>query len=79
AIALKLGIDPLPMVLCVTMAASNAFMLPVSTPPNAIAYGSGHVRIGEMIRTGFALDLLGFFVILACGALLLPLLGLGPS
>ncbi len=79
AIALKLGIDPLPMVLCVTMAASNAFMLPVSTPPNAIAYGSGHVRIGEMIRTGFALDLLGFFVILACGVLLLPLLGLGPS
>jgi len=77
AISAKLGINPLPMVLCVTMAASNAFMLPVSTPPNAIVYGSGHIRLGEMLRTGFALDLLGFFVILACGALLLPLLGLG--
>jgi len=77
AIATKLQIDPLPMILCVTMAASNAFMLPVSTPPNAIVYGSGHIRLGEMLRTGFALDLLGFFVIVACGALLLPLLGLG--
>jgi len=77
AISTKLQIDPLPMILCVTMAASNAFMLPVSTPPNAIVYGSGHIRLGEMLRTGFVLDLLGFFVILACGALLLPLLGLG--
>ncbi len=77
AISHKLQIDPLPMILCVTMAASNAFMLPVSTPPNAIVYGSGHIRLGEMLRTGFALDLLGFLVILACGALLLPLLGLG--
>ena len=77
AIAQELGIDPLPMALCVTMAASNAFMLPVSTPPNAIVYGGGHVRLGEMIRTGFALDLLGFAVIVACGALLLPILGLG--
>jgi sodium-dependent dicarboxylate transporter 2/3/5 len=77
AVALELGIDPLPMALCVTMAASNAFMLPVSTPPNAIVYGGGHVRLGEMIRTGFALDLLGFVVIVACGALLLPLLSLG--
>ncbi|MCB9570210.1 MAG: DASS family sodium-coupled anion symporter [Myxococcales bacterium] len=77
AIAHELGIDPLPMALCVTLAASNAFMLPVSTPPNAIVYGSGHIRLGEMIRTGFLLDVFGFLVLLACGALLLPLLGLG--
>ena len=77
AIAQRLGVDPLPMILCVTLAASNAFMLPVSTPPNAIVYGAGHVRLGEMIRTGAVLDLLGFAVLLACGALLLPLLGLG--
>ena len=76
-ISLELGIDPLPMALCVTLAASNAFMLPVSTPPNAIVYGSGHIRLGEMIRTGFALDILGFLVLLLCGAFLLAWLGLG--
>lgn len=78
AIAQAAGIDPLPTTLCVTMAASFAFTLPVSTPPNAIAYGTGLIRIQSMIRFGVVLDLLGYFVLIACGALLLPALGLGP-
>lgn len=78
AIAKAGGVDPLPTTLCVTMAASFAFMLPVSTPPNAIAYGTGLIRIQSMIRFGIALDLLGYLVLLACGGLLLPALGLGP-
>jgi len=78
AIAQAAGVDPLPTTLCVTMAASFAFTLPVSTPPNAIAYGTGLIKIQSMIRFGIVLDLLGYLVLLACGALLLPALGLGP-
>ncbi len=77
AIAQAGGNDPVPTTLCVTMAASYAFMLPVSTPPNAIAYGTGKIRIGTMIRFGFWLDIAGFLIIFACGALLLPRLNLG--
>ena len=77
AIAQAGGHDPLPLVLCVTMAASFAFMLPVSTPPNAIAYGTGKIKIGSMMRFGVLLDVAGLFVIFACGALLLPLLRFG--
>lgn len=72
-VALLAGIDPLPVVLCVTLAASYAFMLPVSTPPNAIAYGSGHVRIGSMIRFGSWLDVLGLVFLVVVGMTLLPL------
>ncbi len=78
AIAQAGGIDPLPTTICVTLAASFAFMMPVSTPPNAIAYGTGLIKIQSMMRFGVVLDLLGYLVLLACGALLLPALGLGP-
>ncbi len=77
AIAQVGGNDPVPTTLCITMAASYAFMLPVSTPPNAIAYGTGMIRIGSMIRFGFFLDLIGFLIIFACGALLIPHLNFG--
>ena len=52
-IAQALGSDPVPVAVAVTMAASFAFMLPVSTPPNAMAYGTGLLRIGDMIKVGF--------------------------
>jgi sodium-dependent dicarboxylate transporter 2/3/5 len=39
------------------------FMMPISTPPNAIVYSSGYVPIGQMIRHGLLLDIVGFFVI----------------
>jgi sodium-dependent dicarboxylate transporter 2/3/5 len=51
-------------------------MLPVSTPPNAIVYGSGLVPIIKMIRAGFLFDLTGGLVIWAVLRLLLPLIGL---
>jgi sodium-dependent dicarboxylate transporter 2/3/5 len=54
------GIDPLQPALGATLGASLGFMLPISTPPNAIVYSSGHVPITVMIRYGFALDLAGF-------------------
>jgi sodium-dependent dicarboxylate transporter 2/3/5 len=45
-------------------------MLPISTPPNAIAYSSGHVPITAMIRHGAALDLISFVVIVVVVSLL---------
>jgi hypothetical protein len=50
--ALGLGLDPLLLTAPVALAASCAFMLPVAIPPNAIAYGSGYVTVGQMIRGG---------------------------
>jgi sodium-dependent dicarboxylate transporter 2/3/5 len=49
-------------------------MLPISTPPNAIAYSSGHVPITSMIRFGIVLDLVGFVIIVALISVLGPLL-----
>ncbi len=57
ALAAALGLDPVPVTLATAMAASCAFMMPVATPPNAIVFGSGYIRIHEMIRAGFALNL----------------------
>jgi sodium-dependent dicarboxylate transporter 2/3/5 len=68
------GMDPMPTAVCVTMAASFAFMLPVSTPPNAMAYGTRLVRIDAMLAIGVRLDLLGLVVLGLAGALLVPLL-----
>ena len=46
-----------------TLAASLAFMLPVATPPNAIIFGTGHLRIMDMVKTGFTLNLVGIVLI----------------
>jgi sodium-dependent dicarboxylate transporter 2/3/5 len=67
------GMDPVPTAVCVTMAASFAFMLPVSTPPNAMAYGTRLVRVDAMLAIGVRLDLAGLVVLGLAGALLVPL------
>ncbi len=54
------------------MSASCAFMLPVATPPNAIAYGTGYVTVPQMMREGFWLNLIGVVVITAVCYFLLP-------
>jgi sodium-dependent dicarboxylate transporter 2/3/5 len=69
-IAVAAGINPLVPALAATFAASFGFMLPVSTPQNAIVYGSGIVPITTMIRSGVSFDVLGGLLIL----LLLPLM-----
>jgi len=68
------GVDPLEPALGATMAASLGFMLPVSTPCNAIVYGSGLIPLGRMIRYGLVLDLIGIVVIVTFVRLLVPLL-----
>ena len=52
-------------------------MLPVSTPQNAIVYGSGAVPITTMIRSGISFDIAGAILIVICLPLLIALLGLG--
>ena len=46
-----------------TLSASCAFMLPVATPPNAIVFGSGEVRMSDMIRVGIVMNLIGVILI----------------
>jgi solute carrier family 13 (sodium-dependent dicarboxylate transporter), member 2/3/5 len=62
-VALGIGADPLLLAIPVALAATCAFMLPVATPPNAIAFGSGYVTIGQMLRGGVWLNLIGIFLI----------------
>jgi sodium-dependent dicarboxylate transporter 2/3/5 len=64
-VAVGVGIDPMLLCIPAAMAASCAFMMPVATPPNAIVYGSGHVRIGQMVKGGFVLNLVGIVLVTA--------------
>jgi sodium-dependent dicarboxylate transporter 2/3/5 len=63
AVAVAAGIDPLVLVIPVTLAASCAFMLPVATPPNAIVFASGALTIPEMARAGLLLNLISIALI----------------
>jgi sodium-dependent dicarboxylate transporter 2/3/5 len=74
AISRAAGADPLEPALGATMGASLGFMLPVSTPCNAIVYGSGYIPLSRMIRYGLLLDVVGVFVIVALVRLLVPFL-----
>jgi sodium-dependent dicarboxylate transporter 2/3/5 len=74
AIANAQGADPLEPALGATLGASLGFMLPVSTPCNAIVYGSGYIPLSRMIRYGILLDVAGVIVVVALVKLLLPML-----
>jgi sodium-dependent dicarboxylate transporter 2/3/5 len=76
SLSLSAGINPLPPAIGAILGASCAFILPISTPPNAIVYGSGMVPITKMIRAGFFFDILAGFTIWLGLRLLLPLAGL---
>jgi sodium-dependent dicarboxylate transporter 2/3/5 len=65
AIAPALGLAPLGLMAAAALGSSLGFMLPVGTPPNALAYGSGAVTTWQMARAGVWLDLLGVLVITA--------------
>ncbi len=76
AVAQSAGVSGIPPAIGVCLGASMAFMLPVSTPSNAIIYGSGMVPITAMIRAGAVLDLVSFLIIFIGLRILCPLLGL---
>lgn len=62
-IAEKSGIDPTYLTIPVTLAASCAFMMPISTPPNAVVYSSGHIKVAEMMKAGIWINLLAIAII----------------
>ena len=57
------GMHPEALLVATTFGASLAFMMPVGTPPNAIIFGTGRIRIGEMIKAGFWLNVCGILVV----------------
>ncbi|MFP4311295.1 MAG: SLC13 family permease, partial [Nitriliruptoraceae bacterium] len=71
--AVVLGLDPMVLAVPTALAATCAFALPVATPPNAIVFGSGYVTIGQMIRTGLVLNVLGVVLIAAVAVWWMPL------
>ena len=73
AIALQSNFDPLLATAAVAIAASCAFMLPVATPPNAIVFGSGLIKVPQMARAGFLLNLIGIFLVSLVAVFLVPI------
>ena len=61
--AIAAGFSPVPIAVGIALSASLGFMLPVSTPPNAIVYASGYVPITKMIHTGAFIDFIGIFCV----------------
>ena len=80
SMAVAVHTNPLLLMIPATLSASCAFMLPVATAPNAIAFGSGEIKIHEMMRYGIALNLLGVALITAAVYWIgIPVLGIEPG
>ncbi|WP_035477893.1 MULTISPECIES: SLC13 family permease [Aliagarivorans] len=62
-IAVSMGESPLMLVVPAALAASCAFMMPVATPPNSIVFASGQLQIKQMVKAGFALNIVGVVLI----------------
>lgn len=69
-----LGIDPMLLMVPVTVATAYGFMMPVGTPPNAIAFASGYVTAPKMARVGIVLDVIGIMLVTVITAILVPLI-----
>ena len=67
ALGVSLGIDPMMLAVPAALAASCAFMMPVATPPNAIVFGSGKLKITDMLKAGFALNIIGVILVTLTG------------
>lgn len=61
--AVSLDFSPIPVAIGIALSSSLGFMMPVSTPPNAIVYASGYVPIMKMIKSGFIIDLIGILLV----------------
>jgi sodium-dependent dicarboxylate transporter 2/3/5 len=63
SVAQAIEINPLLLMIPVTLSASMAFMMPIATPPNAIVFASGKLRIRDMITTGFIINIIAIILI----------------
>ena len=73
-IALSLNINPYVLMVSTTVAASCAFMLPVATAPNALVFGSGYLKIPDMIKAGIWMNIISIIIITIMVYFLLPYL-----
>ncbi|HEA30929.1 MAG TPA: anion transporter, partial [Leeuwenhoekiella sp.] len=62
-VAIGLEINPSILLVATTTAASCAFMLPVATPPNAIVFGSGYLKISDMMKSGIWLNFFSIIIL----------------
>ena len=74
SVATAIHVNPLMLMIPATLAASQAFMMPVATPPNAIIFGSQRVQIREMARAGFLINIIGVLIITLVFSLLGPVI-----
>ena len=72
SLAAGIGQPPLLLLLVTALAASTGFALPIATPPNAIVFGSGQVRVRDMVRAGLMLDVVAIVVVVVMVSLLFP-------
>src|SRR5690606_23033019 len=73
ALAIGINVHPFALMAPCAIAANCAFMLPVGTPPNAIIFGTGKLKIIEMVKTGFALNVFSTILIVLFAYLALPM------
>ncbi|XP_075415307.1 Na(+)/citrate cotransporter isoform X2 [Tenrec ecaudatus] len=59
----SIGLNPLYVMLPCTLSSSFAFMLPVATPPNAIVFAYGHLKVSDMVKTGLLMNIIGVFCV----------------
>ena len=74
SLAVALGVHPYALMIATGVAASCAFMLPVATPPNAAVFGSGYIKITDMMKVGFTLNVFGVVFIILSIYFLLPIM-----
>lgn len=68
------GTDPLVLAIPVTLAASCAFMMPISTPPNAIVFASGYIRIKDMMKSGIIINIISILILVILAMTVIPIL-----
>jgi sodium-dependent dicarboxylate transporter 2/3/5 len=73
-IALALNVNPNTLMICTTLAASCAFMLPVATAPNAVVFGSKLLKISDMVRVGFWMNIISIVILTIVVYFFLPLI-----
>jgi sodium-dependent dicarboxylate transporter 2/3/5 len=73
-LALEVGVHPFGLMIGAAIAASCAFMLPAATPPNAVVFGSGYLKIPDMVSKGIILNIFSIFLITAMVYFILPIL-----
>jgi len=74
SLADAVGMNPLILGIAMTLASSCASMMPMGTPPNAIVFASGHIKLKQMTKAGFAMNIVSIILITLFCWFLLPIL-----